>query len=101
MVFEYRVRAQAGVLQKQRFETVEDIKFSEGEHAGFLFLLILKKFKRHLTREDFLSFNLGANLDHYIMPGWNLIPKVHKLTEKTGVAMEPLLGALFLSKATK
>ena len=56
---------------------------------------------RHLTREDFLSFNLGASLDDYILPGWNLIPKVHKLTEKAGVAMEPLLGTLFLSKATK
>ena len=64
-------------------------------------MLILRKFKRHLTREDFLSFNLGANLDDYILPGWNLIPKVHKLTEKAGVAMEPLLGTLFLSKATK
>ena len=56
---------------------------------------------RHLTREDFLSFNLGANLDDYILPGLNLIPKVHKLTEKAGVAMEPLLGTLFPSKATK
>ena len=55
---------------------------------------------RHLTREDFLSFNLGANLDDYILPGLNLIPKVHKLTEKPGVAMEPLLGTLFPSKAT-
>ena len=64
-------------------------------------MLILRKFKRHLTREDFLSFNLGANLDDYILPGLNLIPKVHKLTEKAGVAMEPLLGTLFPSKATK
>ena len=64
-------------------------------------MLILRKFKRHLTREDFLSFNLGANLDDYILPGLNLIPKVHTLTEKAGVAMEPLLGTLFLSKATK
>ena len=63
-------------------------------------MLILRKFKRHLTREDFLSFNLRANLDDYILPGWNLIPQVHKLTEKDGVAMEPLLGTLFLSKAT-
>ena len=55
---------------------------------------------RHLTREDFLSFNLGANLDDYILPGLNLIPKVHKLTEKADVAMEPLLGTLFPSKAT-
>ena len=30
---------------------------------------------RHLTREDFLSFNLGANVDDYILPGLNLIPK--------------------------
>ena len=37
---------------------------------------------RHLTREDFLSFNLGASLDDYIIPGLNLIPKVRKLTEK-------------------
>ena len=65
------------------------------------FLLILKKFIRHLTREDFLSVNLGANLDDYILPGLNLIPKVHKLTEKAGVGMEPLLGTLFPSKATK
>ena len=64
-------------------------------------MLILRKFKRHLTREDFLSFNLGANLDDYILPGLNLIPKVHKLTEKAGVAMELLLGTLFSSKATK
>ena len=56
---------------------------------------------RHLTREDFLSFNLGANLDDYILPGLNLIPKVHKMTEKAGVVMEPLLGTLFPSKATK
>ena len=64
-------------------------------------MLILRKFKRHLTREDFLSFSLGANLDDYILPGWNMIAKVHKLTEKAGVAMEPLLGTFFLSKATK
>ena len=44
---------------------------------------------RHLTREDFLSCNLGASLDDYIIPGLNLIPKVRKLTEKAGVAMEP------------
>lgn len=62
---------------------------------------MLRKFMQHLTREDFLSFNLGAKLDDYILPGWNLIPKVHKLTEKAGMAMEPLLGTLFLSKATK
>ena len=37
---------------------------------------------RHLTREDFLSFNLGASLDDYIIPGLNLIPKVRKLTER-------------------
>ena len=55
----------------------------------------------HLTREDFLSFNLGSKLDDYLLPGFNLIPKVHKLTEKAGVAMEPLLGTLFPSKATK
>ena len=55
----------------------------------------------HLTREDFLSFNLGSKLDDYILPGLNLIPKVHELTEKAGVAMEPLLGTLFPSKATK
>ena len=42
---------------------------------------------RHLTKEDFLSFNLGVNLDDYILPGLNLIPKVHKLTENAGVAM--------------
>ena len=60
-------------------------------------MLRLRKFRRHLAREDFLSFNLGANLDDYILPGWNLIPKVHKLTEKAGVAMEPLLGTLVLS----
>ena len=65
------------------------------------FLLILRKFMRHSKREDFLSFNLGANLDAYILAGLNLIPKVHKLTEKAGVAMEPLLGTLFPSKATK
>ena len=58
---------------------------------AFFYFLILRKFKRHLTREDFLSFNLGANLDHYILPGLNLIP----------MAMEPLLCTLFLSKATK
>ena len=56
---------------------------------------------RHLTREDFLSFNLRANMDDYILPGLNLIPKVHKLTEKASVAMELLLGMLFSSKATK
>ena len=56
---------------------------------------------RHLTREDFLSFNLGANLDDYILPALNLILKVHKLTEKAGVAMEPLLSTLFPSKPTK
>ena len=54
-------------------------------------MLILRKFTRHLTREDFLSFNLGSKLDDYILPGLNLIP----------MAMEPLLGTLFLSKATK
>ena len=51
-------------------------------------MLILRKFKRHLTREDFLSFNLGANLDDYKLPGLNLIFKVHKLTEKAGVKMD-------------
>ena len=64
-------------------------------------LLILKKFMQHLTREDFLSFNLWANPDDYILPGLNLIPKVLKLREKAGVAMEPLLGTLSPSKATK
>ena len=59
----------------QRFESVEDVN--------------LVKENLHLTREDFLSFNLGASLDDYIIPGLNLIPKVRKLTEKAGVAMEP------------
>ena len=56
---------------------------------------------RHLTREDVLSFNLGASLDENILPALNLILKVHKLTEKAGVAMEPLLSTLFPSKPTK
>ena len=53
-----------------------------------------RKFGGHFTREDFLSFNLGANMDDYILPSLNLISKVRKLTEKAGVAMEPLLTGL-------
>ena len=56
--------------------------------------LILRKFRRHLTREDFLSFNLGANLDDYILPGLKLTSKVRKLTGKAGVAMKLLLTGL-------
>ena len=44
--------------------------------------------------------NPGSAPVDYILPCLNLIPQVHKLTEKAGVAMEPLLGTLFPSKAT-
>ena len=37
---------------------------------------------------------LGASLDDYILPSLNLIFKVPKLTEKAGVAMEPLLTGM-------
>ena len=78
----------------QRFESVEDVNLAKENMQAFFFV-------RHLTREDFPSFNLGANLDDYTLPSLNLIPKVHKLTEKAGVAMEPFLGTLFPSKVTK
>ena len=77
----------------QRFGTVEDVNLVK-EKCRLSLSLILRKFRRHLTREDFLSFNLGANLDDYILPSLNLISKVRKLTEKGGVAMEPLLTGM-------
>ena len=49
----------------QRFGTIEDINLVK-EKCRLSLSLILRKFRRHLTREDFLSFNLGANLDDYI-----------------------------------
>ena len=79
----------------QRVGTVEDVNLIK-ENYRLSLSLILRKLRRHLTREDFLSFNLGANLDDYILLSLNLIPKVHKLTEKAGVAMEPLQTGLFI-----
>ena len=77
----------------QRFGTVEDVNLVK-EKCTLSLSLILRKISRPLTREDFLSFHLGANLDDYILPSLNLISKVHKLAEKAGVAMEPLLTGL-------
>ena len=77
----------------ERFGTVEDVNLVK-EKCTLSLSLILRKFRQPLTREDFLSFNLGANLDDYILPSLNLIPKVRKLTEKAGVATELLLTGL-------
>ena len=79
----------------QRVGTVEDVNLVK-EKCGLSLPLILRKFRRHLITLDFLSFNLGANLDDYILPSLNLIHKVHKLTEKAGVAMDPLLTELVI-----
>lgn len=70
--------------------TVGDVHFGKEECRKSL-ALILKKFRGHLTRKDFLSCNLGTNLDDYILPSLNLTPEVHKLTEKASTAMESLL----------
>ena len=82
----------------QRVGTVEDVNLVKEKYKLSL-SLILSKFRRHLAREDFLIFNLGANLDDYILPSLNLISKVRKLTEKAGVVMEPLLtGVLIITR---
>ena len=70
----------------QRFKTVEDVKLVK-EKCRLSFSLIIRKLRRHLTREDFISFNLRANLDGYILLSLNLISKVRKLTEKGGVTI--------------
>ena len=77
----------------QRFGTVEDVNLVK-EKCRLPLSLILRKFRRPLKIEDFLSIHLGANLDDYILPCLNLISKVRKLKEKAGVAMEPLLTGL-------
>ena len=43
--------------------------------------LILRKFRQPLTREDFLSFQLGANLDDYILP--SILPTLHAYADDT------------------
>ena len=42
---------------------------------------MLRKFRRPLTREDFLSFHLGANLDDYILP--SILPTLHASADDT------------------
>ena len=42
---------------------------------------MLRKFRRPLTREDFLSFHLGANLDDYIL--LSILPTLHAYADDT------------------
>ena len=77
----------------QGFGTVEDVNLVK-EKCRLSLSLILRNFGRHLTREDFLSFNIGTNLGDYVLPSLNVISKVRKLTKKAGVAMELLLTGL-------
>ena len=45
-----------------------------------------------MTKGDYQNFNLGSNdKDDYILPSLNLLPKVHKLKERTSQNNENLL----------
>ena len=62
------------------FGTVEDVNLVK-EKCRLSLSLILGEFRRPLTREDFLSFHLGANLDDYIFP--SVLPTLHANADDT------------------
>ena len=64
----------------QRFGTVEDVNLVK-EKCRLPLSLILRKFRPPLTRKDFLSFHLGANLDDYILP--RILPTLHAYADGT------------------